>query len=151
MAGIFVLAEHRQGQMRDITFEMLTKGRELADKTDSDLIAVILGKGAQEMAKEVSEYAGKVILIRGEELENFNSEIYKRVLSSLIGEYDPFLILMGHTSYGVDLAPRLAAASKIPLATDCIDLELDGEKLIVTRQMYGGKVNVKVAVRKAEK
>jgi electron transfer flavoprotein alpha subunit len=56
---------------------------------------------------------------------------------------------MGHTSYGIELAPRLAAALGTPLATDCIDIALEGETLSVTRQMYGGKVNVKATARKA--
>jgi electron transfer flavoprotein alpha subunit len=57
---------------------------------------------------------------------------------------------MGHTSYGVDLAPRLAAALNLPLATDCIDLAFENEMFAVTRQIYGGKVNVKATARKAE-
>jgi electron transfer flavoprotein alpha subunit len=58
--------------------------------------------------------------------------------------------MMGHTSYGIELAPRLAAALNIPLATDCIDLGFEDDTLSVTRQLYGGKVNVKATVRKAE-
>lgn len=149
MKEIFVLAEHRQGQIRDITFEMLTKGRELAEKTNSDLTAVLLGKEAKEYAKALSEYAKKVLLVEDVRLENFNSEAYQKVLSNLINEHKPMLTMIGHTSFGVDLAPSLAAALKIPLATDCIDLEFEGETLVITRQMYGGKVNVEATVRKA--
>ncbi len=150
MTEIFVLAEHRQGQIRDITFEMLTKGRELAEKTDSDLTAVLLGKEVKEQAETLSGYAKKVLLVEDAKLENFNSEAYHKVLSSLINEHKPLLIMIGHTSFGVDLAPSLAAALKLPLATDCIELEFEGETLVITRQMYGGKVNVKATVHKAE-
>jgi electron transfer flavoprotein alpha subunit len=58
--------------------------------------------------------------------------------------------MMGHTSYGIELAPRLAAALNTPLATDCIDLSFEDDGFTVTRQIYGGKVNVKAIVRKAE-
>lgn len=150
MTEIFVLAEHRQGQIREITFEMLTKGKELAEKTNTDLAAVLLGKNAREHAKTLSEYAKKVLLVEDAKLEDFNSEAYRKVLSNLISERKPLLILIGHTSFGVDLAPSLAAALKLPLATDCIDLEFESEKFIITRQMYGGKVNVKATVRKSE-
>jgi len=150
MTEIFVLAEHRQGQIRDITFEMLTKGRELAEKTNSDLTAVLLGKEVKEHAKTLSEYAKKVLLVEDAKLENFNSEAYHKVVSNLINEHKPLLTMMGHTSFGVDLAPSLAAALKLPLATDCIELEFEGETLVITRQMYGGKVNVKATVHKAE-
>jgi len=150
MAKIFVLAEHRQGQVRDVTFEMLTKGREIAEKTGADLIAVIFGKNVKEHAKNLAEYAKQVLLVEDSKLENFNSEAYRRILSAFITEHKPSLVLMGHTSYGVDLAPRLAAALNLPLATDCIDLAFENGVLTVTKQMYGGKVNVKTNVKKAE-
>ena len=150
MAEIFVLAEHRRGQIRDITFEMLTKGKELAEKTNTGLTAVLLGKDVKEHARTLSEYAKKVLVVEDTNLKNFDSESYQKVLSHLINERKPLLTMIGHTSFGVDLAPSLAAALKLPLATDCIDLEFESETLAVTRQMYGGKVNVKATVRKSE-
>jgi electron transfer flavoprotein alpha subunit len=150
MAKIFVLAEHRQGQIRDITFEMLTKAREISEKTGSELTAVLLGSNVKEHAKMLAEYAKTVILIEDDKLENFNSEAYKRILSALIVQHKPVLVIMGHTSYGVDLAPRLAAALNLPLATDCIDLAFENGAFTLTRQMYGGKVNVRAVARKAE-
>lgn len=150
MAKIFVIAEHRQGQLRDITYEMLTKARELATKTGAEVTAIMIGSNLKEHARALAEYAKSVILIEDARLENFNSEGYRIILTKLIAEHKPTLVLMGHTSYGTDLAPRLAAALSLPLATDCIDLTIEGEALKVTRQMYGGKVNVNVAVRKAE-
>ncbi len=150
MAKIFVLAEHRQGQMRDITYEMLTKAGEIAEKTNAELTAVMLGKNVKDHAKNLSEYSKMVITVEDAKLENFNSEAYKTILVKLINEHKPKLVMMGHTSYGIDLAPRLAATLNIPLATDLIDLALDGEALSVTRQVYGGKVNENATVRKAE-
>ncbi len=150
MREIFVLTEHRRGEIRDVTFEMLTKGKELAGKTNTELTAVLLGKGVKDHAKTLSDYAKKVLLVEDAKLENFNSEAYQRVLSNLIGEHKPLLTLIGHTAFGADLAPSLAVSLSAPLATDCIELEFEGEKLTVTRQMYGGKVNVKAVLRKAE-
>lgn len=150
MTEIFVLTEHRQGQIRDITFEMLSKGRELAGKTSTKLTAVLLGKEVKRHAKTLQNYAKKVLLVEDTKLENFNSDAYQKVLSSLIKEHKPLLTLMGHTSFGVDLAPSLAVSLDTPLATDCIDLEFEGETLTVIRQMYGGKVNVNSVLRKAE-
>lgn len=150
MTEIFVLAEHRQGQTRDITFEMLTKGQQLAERKDADLTAVLLGKEVRDQAETLSEYATKVLLIEDEKMKNFNSEAYQKALSHLINEHKPLLTMIGHTSFGVDLAPSLAVTLKLPLATDCIDLEFEGKKLLISRQMYGGKVNVKAQIRKAE-
>jgi len=150
MAGIFVLAEHRQGQVRDITFEMLTKGRELAQKTGAELAAVLLGKDIRSHAKTLAEHANKVFLVEDAKLENFNSEAYQKVLAHLIGEHKPLLTLIGHTSFGVELAPSLAVSLGAPLATDCVDVGFENETLTVTRQVYGGKVNVTATLRKAQ-
>jgi electron transfer flavoprotein alpha subunit len=150
MAKIFVLAEHRQGQIRDITYEMLTKARELAEKTSSELTAIILGKEVNEHAKTLAEYAKNVLLLQDTKLESFNSEAYEKILSKLITEHKPLLVIMGHTSYGIELAPRLAAALNMPLATDCIDLDFEGNAFTVTRQIYGGKINIAATARKAE-
>jgi electron transfer flavoprotein alpha subunit len=150
MNEIFVLAEHRQGQMRDITHEMLTKARELAAKTNAKLTAAILGNNVKELARPLAEYASTVMVVEDRKIENFNSEAYKKILSKLIVERKPSLVMIGHTSYGIDLAPRLAAALTLPLATDCIDLSFENEAFTVTRQMFGGKVNVKAIARKAE-
>jgi len=150
MREIFVLAEHRRGELRDITFEMLTKGRELAQKTNLELTAVILGKNVKEYAKKLAEHTNRVLVVEDEKLEHFNSDAYQKVLSNLIKERKPLLTMIGHTSYGIDLAPSLAVELNLPLATDCIDLEFENGTLIITRQMYGGKVNVRARLKKAE-
>ncbi len=150
MAKIFVLTEHRQGQIRDITYEMLTKARELAEKTNSELVAVVLGNNIREQAKTVTEYAKTVLVTEDSKLSNFNSEAYRKALTAIITMHKPSLIMIGHTSQGIDLAPRLAAALNLPLATDLVDLEFENEQLTVTRQMYGGKVNAKATARKAD-
>ena len=150
MKELFVLAEHRQGELRDVTLEMLTKGREVSQKTNADLTAVLLGHNVKEFAKRLADYAKKVLIIDDTRLENFNAEAYQKVLSHLISERRPSLTLIGHTAFGVDLAPSLATRLDIPLATDCIDLDFEEEKLAVVRQVYGGKVNVKAVLRKSE-
>jgi len=148
MTSILVVAEHRLGQIRDITYEMLTKGREIAEKLNTEQIAVILGRNIKEKAKRLSEYAEKVLVFEDEKLENFNSDAYQKVLMNFLREEKPILTMIGHTSYGVELAPRLAASLNIPLATDCIDIFFEGENLTVIRQMYGGKVNVRATLKK---
>jgi len=150
MTEIFVLTEHRRGQIRDITLEMLTKGRALAEKTNTELTAVLFGKDVKEYAKTLSEYAKRVILVEDSKLENFNSKAYQKVLSHLIKEHKPLITLIGHTSFGVDLAPSLAVSLGMPLATDCIELAFENGTLTVTRQMYGGKVNANAVLNKAE-
>jgi len=150
MKEIFVLAEHRMGELRDVTFEMLSKGRELAEKVNADLIAVLFGHDVRVFAERLADQTEEVLVVDDLRLENFNAEAYQRVLSSLITKHKPLLTLIGHTAFGVDLAPSLAVELDIPLATDCIDLDFEDGVLTVFRQMYGGKVNVKASLREAE-
>jgi electron transfer flavoprotein alpha subunit len=142
---IFVLAEHRKGSLRDITWEMLTKGHELASDSGAELVAVLLGYGVRGFAEELAQRAEQVLVVENERLANFNSGTYQRALSRLISEYQPAITLIGHTAFGMDLAPGLATELRLPLSTDCIDLRLEGGKLTVIRQMYGGKVNAEIS------
>jgi electron transfer flavoprotein alpha subunit len=102
------------------------------------------------MAKPLTEYAKTVITVEDAKLENFNSEAYRKILITLIMQHKPKLVMMGHTSQGIDFASRLATELNLPLATDLIDLAFEGEAFTVTRQVYGGKVNAKATARKAE-
>jgi len=150
MGGIFIIAEHRKGFLRDITLEMLKKGGELASASGSALTAVVLGKNTGGLVESVSPFANTVIVVEDAGLENFNGEIYQNVISGLIDEYRPLVTMIGHTSAGMDLAPSLAAAKGIPLATDCIDVKLESGKLSVIRQMYSGKINAEVSFKPAD-
>ncbi len=145
MTRIFVLAEHRKGNLRDITWEMLNKGQELASDLGAELMAVLPGYGVSGFAGELAQRAEQVLVVEDERLASFNSETYQKVLSRLIGEYQPVITLIGHTAFGMDLAPALAAELRLPLSTDCIDLRLEGGKLTTVRQMYAGKVNAEIS------
>ena len=148
MKEIFVLAEHRQGQWRDITFEMLCKGRQLAESFGSEVHAVVLGKGVANLTEALRPMAHRVLLVEDERLEVFNSETYQTVLAQLITERKPLLTLIGHSTLGMDLAPNLAIQLKMPLATDCIGVDGKEGSFVLTRQIYGGKINSTVSFNK---
>ena len=150
MAEVLVLAEHRKGALRDISYELLTKGREISDSGGLELSAIVLGSGCSGLAGDLSNHADRVLVVDHPDLAEFNAEAYRRVLTRVIAERKPRLTLIGHTSCGIDLAPSLAIKSGLPLATDCIDLRLDGGSLAVTRQVYGGKMNVDGVLKEAE-
>ena len=145
MSKIFVLAEHRKGTIQDITWEMLSKGRDLAAGAGAELVAVLLGCQVKDFAEGLAQKAEQVLVVEDERLENFNGEIYQKALSHIIDEHKPVLTLVGNTAFGMDLAPSLAAQLGIPLSTDCIDLQLEDGKLTTVRQMYGGKVNAEIS------
>jgi electron transfer flavoprotein alpha subunit len=150
MGDVFVLAEHRRGELREVTLEMLGKGRELAQQLNGSLKAVLLGHGVDAFASELAHQAHKVLVVEDERLENFNSELYQKTLVSLLADQKPTLTLIGHTACGMDLAPSLATELDLPLATDCVGFEFEDGKLLAIREVYGGKLQASVSFGASE-
>jgi electron transfer flavoprotein alpha subunit len=150
MAEVFVIVEHRQGKIRDITYEMLGVGENVASQQGASLTTILLGHNAENFAEELATRASKVLVVEDENLENFNSILYQKVLSSLNAKYQPLLTLIGHTAFGMDLAPSLSVEMSYPLVTDCIGLSLEEGRLKAIRSIYGGKVNANVSLRESK-
>lgn len=147
MAEIFALVEHRQGTIRDITFELLACGREIAEARDAQLTAVLLGSDTGSMVDMIKTRAHKVLVIDNPVYKDFNAETYQITLYNIIKERAPILTLIGHTAYGYDLCSPLAAQLNIPFTTDCLEVTFSGDHLNVIRQMYDGKLNARVILR----
>ena len=150
MGEIFVLVEHRQGKIRDITYEMLMAGEKLASQQGASSTAILLGHNVKHFTEELSTRASKILVVEDEQLEHFNSILYQKVLSSLISKYQPLLTLIGHTAFGMDLAPSLSIEIGFPLVTDCIGLSFEESRLKAFRSIYGGKVNANVSLRESK-
>ena len=150
MAEVFVLVEHRQGKIRDITYEMLVAGERLASQQGASSTAVLLGHNVKNFAEELAAKASKVLVVEDVQLEHFNSILYQKVLSSLITKYQPPLTLMGHSAFGMDLAPSLSVEIGFPLVTDCISLSFEESRLKAVRSIYGGKVNANVSLKESK-
>ena len=84
MKEIIVIAEHRRGELRDVTWEMLSKGRQLAEGMGADIEVALLGKGVNQLAEALKPKAKRVLLIEDARLEAFNAETYKKALTQLI-------------------------------------------------------------------
>ena len=150
MGEVFVLVEHRQGKIRDITLEMLGAGEKLASQQGTSSTAVLLGHHVKTFADELATRASKILVVEDAQLEHFNSILYQKVLSSLITKYQPSLTLIGHTAFGMDLAPSLTVEMGSPLVTDCIGLSFEGSRLKAVRSIYGGKINANVSLRECK-
>ena len=150
MDDIFVLVEHRQGEIRDITFEMLMKGKSLSEHMGKPLTALLIGNDVGAMAEGLRDRTNRVILIEDRKLEKFNSEAYQGILENVVEQEKPFLVLIGHTTFGMDLAPSLATRMNVPLATDCIEVMVEDDRVKAIRQTYGGKLNVEIRLKPAE-
>ena len=149
MGEIFVVVEHRKGEIREITFEMLFKARELCRTSSHNLTALLLGGKDQGFVNNLAKWADRVIAFEDNRLEVFNADLYKEILNRLILEHTPFLTFIGHTSWGMDLAPALSIKTGFPLATDCVDIQTEDGRPIVTRQIYSGKLFSKVSFKES--
>ncbi|MCX8117168.1 MAG: electron transfer flavoprotein subunit alpha/FixB family protein [Desulfobacterota bacterium] len=147
MTEIFVLVEHRQGKVREITYEMIGLGERLIQEKGGSVTAVLLGNGVKDLAEDLSRRTSKVLVVEDENLGHFNSIPYQKTLSHLLSRYEPALLLMAHSAFGMDLAPSLSVEMDYPLATDCIGLSIEEGGLKATRSIYGGKVHARVALR----
>ncbi len=150
MGNILVVAEHRQGVLRDISFEMMAIAPKIAEQMGGEVIVLLIGSGMDEMAKKMSEYGVKVMVIDDPLFEYFNAEKYQKILSALIDDLKPAVLMTGQTAQGVDFMPALAVEKKLPLVAEAIDLNYEDSTLKATRQIYSGKVNATLAFKPAD-
>ena len=143
---IFVVVEHRKNEIRDITFELLTKAQNLSEKEDAQVTAVLLSSSCDDLVNSLKPYSHHIVCIEDSRLEQFHSDYYQQVLVSVITERKPILTMLGHSSYGWELAPSLAAALDIPLVTGCMDLSFQGNSILALKPAYGGKINCELAL-----
>ena len=141
---VLAIAEHRRGDLRDASFELLTAGRDLADSTGGDLHVAVIGGEVEAFADELNREGVDVIhtVAEGEE---FNHDVYTQTVEALYDEVAPDVLLMPNTVNGLDYAPAVANGLSLPLVTDAIDVDY-GDTLDVTREMYGSKVETVVEV-----
>jgi electron transfer flavoprotein alpha subunit len=149
MGEIYVVAEHRKGEVREITFEMLFKARELCRAFSHRLTALLLAGKDTGFADDLAKRADRVLVFEDDRLETFNSDLYKEILNRVIQDDHPFMTLIGHTSWGMDLAPALSVKTGFPLATDCVDIQTQDGRPIVIRQIYSGKLFSRVSFKES--
>jgi electron transfer flavoprotein alpha subunit len=140
--GVWVFAEQRSGRIKNVAFELLAKGRELADVLRTDLSAVCFGYQIDEMARLIAHSADKVYLVDSSELAGNQEDLLTGQLVELVQQHRPEIVLAGATALGRAFIPRVAAALPTGLSADCIDLDVDKEKglLLQTKPTFGGNI-----------
>lgn len=141
--GIWVFAEQKEGEVQEVSLELLSKAKSLSEKLDTKVSAVLLGDKISKQAEKLIHYgADKVYLVEDKSLENFLDEPYADVLSYLIEKEKPEIVLMGATTIGRAFASRVAARINTGLTADCTELDIDPEKniLLQTRPAFGGNI-----------
>jgi len=141
--GVWVFAEQKKGKIQSVTYELLGAGRRLAEQRGVELSAILIGNDLEKEADELfGRGADKVYLVESDRLADFLDEPYSRIISRLIREYKPEIVLTGATAIGRSLIPRVAAEIKTGLTADCTELAIDEERglLLQTRPAFGGNI-----------
>jgi electron transfer flavoprotein alpha subunit/NAD-dependent dihydropyrimidine dehydrogenase PreA subunit len=141
--GIWVVAEHYKGEIHKVAYQLLTKGRELADILNVNLSLVVLGDKFDNKLEDFGTFgADNVIYIKSPILKDYYSDLYVNTLSDLISKNKPEIILIGATPTGRDFAPRVAKRLNAGLTADCtgLDIEQNTGNLMQTRPTFGGNI-----------
>lgn len=141
--SVMVFVEQRSGEIQNVSLELLGKGRELADKINNKLSAVLLGHNIKKLSEELIEYgADEVVYVEDENLDVYLTSTYTKALTEVINKKNPEIVLVGATTIGRDLAPRVSATIETGLTADCTSLEIDDENqgLLMTRPAFGGNI-----------
>ena len=138
MSDVLAVADHRRGAVRDVSFEMVRAGRDLADDLGGDLHLAVIAGDIEGFAADLSLEGVDTIHTVGAG-EEFNHDLYAGATAALFEELAPTAVLMPNSVNGLDYAPAVANRLDVPLVTDAVDLAYDGG-LEATREMYGSKV-----------
>ena len=144
MSDVVAVAEHRRGELRDVSYELITAGRELADALDGDLHLAVIGGDVDGFTEELDRPGVDTIhtVANGEE---FDHNVYQSAVETLLARTEASAIVAPNSVNGLDYVPALAESYDLPLVTDAIGFEYD-DGLTVTREMYGSKVETTVDV-----
>ena len=139
--GVLVCGECVEGNLAAVTLELLGIGRKLADELGEELAAVLMGDKVGNLAEEAIRFgADKVYVVESPLLKDYVTDSYVAAMEKLCRETTPSILLMGQTSMGRDLAPRLAFRLGTGLTTDCLELRIDPDtkQMVQTKPVYGG-------------
>ncbi len=132
---IYVVIEHLQGEVADISYLMLAAARELAQGSGGNVFGILLGHECQELARDLE--ADRVICVEHVALAEFTSDAYQRVLATIVEEDKPRAVLIGNTSIGADIASVLSGRLGVPLVGLCRGFDSSGRFI---SQICGGKI-----------
>lgn len=141
--NVWVFIETENGKTENVSLELLSEGKTLANSKNEKLIAIVIGHDVQAAVKSTSTYgADEVIQVEKEEYKDYSTDAYTNVMETLVAKYKPSIILFGATNDGKDLAARLAARVHTSVVSDCTELKVSDHSGEVewTRPVYGGNL-----------
>jgi electron transfer flavoprotein alpha subunit len=141
-----VIAEQRDGDIRKVSYEIVSEGRRLADSLGQAVTAVLLGSGVKDKAATLGHYgADRVLVADDPRLETYTTDAYVAVIAEVVKANDPAILLLGGSAQGKDLSARLSARLGVSTAQDCTAFSIERGNLVALRPIYAGKAYAKVS------
>ena len=139
---MWVIAEQENGQLMNVTFELLGAAKELCAKLEEKCCAVLVTAAAGELPQQLTAAGADVVyVVEDAKYADYDTELYTDAICQLSKKYDPASIMFGATDDGRDLAPRVAARLHTGLCADCTALDVTDDKLVAwTRPALGGNI-----------
>lgn len=144
-SDVLAVTEHRQGELRDVSFELITAGRQLADEQGGDLHLAVIGGDVDAFASALN-LEGVDVIHTVADREEFNHDSYTQITEQLYDEVAPETLLLPNSVNGLDYAPAVAGRLDVPLLTDAISLSRADGTLEIARERYGSKVETNLTV-----
>ncbi|MCX5841289.1 MAG: electron transfer flavoprotein subunit alpha/FixB family protein [Deltaproteobacteria bacterium] len=149
MGDVIVWAEHRDGKLVPVSLELMGKAQELAGRIEGSVAAILIGHRCGHLAEILIHYgASRVFLLEDARLALYQSDLYPRIMAQVLEDLSPEIVLLGGTSIGADLAPRVAAKLKTGLTAHCVNLyieNIDGRnQLIQVVPGWSGNMLIKI-------
>jgi electron transfer flavoprotein alpha subunit len=140
--GIFVFIEQREGIIQNVALELLGQARKLADELNDKVYAMLLGDQITDQAQGlIARGADEVIVVDAPELKEYTTEPYTQAICQIINERKPESLLIGATTLGRDLGPRVSARVSTGLTADCTKIEIgENGEMLMTRPAFGGNL-----------
>lgn len=139
---IYVFVEQRNGEIQNVALELINKAQELAQPLHEKVVAILLGADMKKQAQELIAYGADLVLsVDAPELAQYQTEPYTQAITQIMQAKKPSILLIGATTIGRDLGPRLSARNETGLTADCTSLEISEERdLLMTRPAFGGNL-----------
>lgn len=135
---LLVIGEIRDGILRNVSFEAIAAAKTVSE--GGEVVGVLLHANVSDLAHEMIAYgADRVVLVENEKLKSYTSDGFGQALLQVIEAEKPEGIIMGHTAFGKDLSPKIAAKIESGLISDTIAVEVIGDQVVFTRPIYSGK------------
>jgi electron transfer flavoprotein alpha subunit len=142
---VMVVAESRQGELREVSRELLSLGAELASAAGVGLLVAVIGSDAESLAPQLQAAGVSEVLTVSSPTEHFEAHVWERAVEGLIESESPALILAGHTIDSLGFAPALAARLKLGFATDVVSVSWQDGAPRARRGAYGEKLSAELS------